>query len=379
MQPRLTHRWVAEILRDGSAPVLTGELSLDWIPALEWAHLQRVRRDAGAPTALPSAARLCPAWDSTAGTPYVTHVNVRFDASGPQPAPAPGASSDAEPAQRIPLAYFAGAVQRAVTDMVERGQVGDGDEYQWRICAYPVARAAFASTEQADDASFDVVETTDGARLPEVRDLEALLARSVHHGPCDANSAAADLLVLFAPAVLREAAAAATAAGTLETGGVLLGKLARVSQESGQAGGQSGGQESARAGELVLQISAQVPAREAIADDASLRFTADTWAAVHAAIRLRRADEQILGWWHSHPAALWLCRNCPPERRAGCASNRAFFSTMDCGFHRTAFQAAHHVALLLSFLDDPAPRFDLFGWRHGLVCARGWHTLEESA
>ena len=50
---------------------------------------------------------------------------------------------------------------------------------------------------------------------------------------------------------------------------------------------------------------------------------------------------------------------------------------MDVAFHRTAFQAAHNVALLLSFLDGPAPRFDLFGWRRGLVAARGYYTIEE--
>jgi hypothetical protein len=115
----------------------------------------------------------------------------------------------------------------------------------------------------------------------------------------------------------------------------------------------------------VARGHAQIPAREAIAHDASLRFTADTWRAVHGAISLRREGEQILGWWHSHPAALWPCRNCPPERRSECRAGNAFFSAMDVAFHRTAFQCAHNVALLLSFHDDPAPRFDLFGWPAG--------------
>ena len=33
-------------------------------------------------------------------------------------------------------------------------------------------------------------------------------------------------------------------------------------------------------------------------------------------------------------------------------------------------------ALLLSFLDDPAPRFDLFGWRQGIVSNRGYYIAE---
>jgi hypothetical protein len=344
MQPLLAHRYVAEILRVGAPPVTTGELHPDWVPAVEWGYLQSVRRDGAARPAMPGRARIRPGWDHAAGAPYVSHVDVCLDR--------PGAC-----AERIPLTYFAAVVQRAVAALVAEGRVAEGDEYRWRICAYPAARAA---AEEPADPSFEVEEVADCARPPRDCTLATLLARAQHHGPCPEESDRLDMPVLFAPHVLQEASAAAIAAGPLEAGGILLGSLSRDAGE----------------GELVLQVSAQVPAREAIAEDASLRFTADTWKAVHAAIRLRRDDELILGWWHSHPAAVWICRNCPRERRAVCPSNRPFFSSMDVAFHRTAFQPAHHVALLLSFLDDPAPRFDLFGWRRGLVCQRGYYTLE---
>jgi len=159
---------------------------------------------------------------------------------------------------------------------------------------------------------------------------------------------------------MRQASEVATAAGPLEAGGILLGRLGR----------------DVASGELALDVTAQIPAREAIASDASLRFTRETWQAVDAAIRLRRGGENILGWWHIHPQSLWPCKNCPPERHATCPNNRAFFSAMDVGFHRTAFQAAHNIALLLSFHADPAPRFDLFGWRHGMVSERGYYIKE---
>lgn len=344
MLPLLEHRYVAEILREEAAPVTTGELLLDWIPALEWVHLQRVREGAAALSAMPERARICPGWDRAAGAPYLSHVKVRF-------------AKAAARAEVIPAQYFADAVQRAVSLLVSEGKVAEGDKYRWRVCAYPTARAVSA---QPAGEPFQVQEATSSAPVPHIRTLSTLLARAQHHGPSSMETGHPDIPVLFVPEVLREAAATAVAAGMLEAGGILLGKLSR----------------DAEAGDLVLQVSAQIPAHEAIAEDASLRFTADTWKAVHAAISLRRDGEQIVGWWHSHPAALWACRNCPAERRAGCASNCAFFSTMDVAFHRTAFQSAYNVALLLSFLDDPAPQFDLFGWHRGLVRARGYQTLE---
>jgi hypothetical protein len=52
---------------------------------------------------------------------------------------------------------------------------------------------------------------------------------------------------------------------------------------------------------------------------------------------------------------------------------------MDVGFHRTAFQGALNIALLLSFHGDTRPRFDVFGWREGIVAARDYYIAEEVA
>ena len=161
-------------------------------------------------------------------------------------------------------------------------------------------------------------------------------------------------------AVLDEAIARAQAAGSLETGGVLLGRLARDSDS----------------GDLLLEVTAQVPAVGALAEEASLRFTPGTWQAVQAALRLRHSGEHMVGWWHSHPHGVWPCRNCPPERRAVCPSNRAFFSTMDVAVHRTAFAGALNVSLLISFLEGAEPHHNLFGWHQGMVRERGYHVVE---
>ena len=342
--PQVEHRYFAEILRDG-AEAVTAPLQPDWIPAVEWGRFQRVRDSATALPAMPAHARIRPQWDPAAGTPYVSQVEVNLGA--------PGAG-----VEFLPLQYFAGAVQHAVSDLIEVGKISQGDPYRWRICAY---RAPQIRHHNIADGAFQVEECAIASAAPEVRSFSTLLAGAQYHGPRAVPAGRPDVPVFFAPRVLREAAAAATAAGTLEAGGILLGTLAR----------------DAASGDLSIDITAQIPAREAIADDASLRFTPGTWQAVHAALNLRRAGEQIVGWWHSHPQSLWACRNCPPERRAVCPSDRAFFSAMDVQFHRTAFQLAHNLALLLSFLDQPAPRFDLFGWHRGMVGPRGYYVTED--
>lgn len=337
--PRVRHRFVAEILREGVAPS-TVVLAPDWIPAVECGRFQHLRDNSFSRANGPEEPHILPAWDRARGAPYVSHVEVRFGAAGVN-------------ARAIPVKYFADPVAEAVDALLEDGRINAGDEYRWQICAY--ARVE-ETTPNADVASFVVEESpaTDSA-LAAIR-LDTLLARTRYRGPRP-NGETPDVPVVFAPQVMREASRIATAAGNLEAGGILLGHLGRDEAS----------------GELALDVTAQIPAREAIASDASLRFTPDTWRSVHGAIRLRNGRETILGWWHSHPQSVWPCRNCPAERQAACPSNRAFFSAMDVGFHRTAFQAAHNIALLLSFHAEPAPRFDLFGWRDGMVSSRGYY------
>ena len=246
-----------------------------------------------------------------------------------------------------------------MNSLVAEGRVTEGTKYTWRICAFDAEPGDGGASR---DGAFTIEEAPEAAEGVSTRRLGDLLRLAVLQGPARDSGTAADFPVFIARPVLDEAATAATAAGDLEAGGVLLGSLSRDEDS----------------GDLVLEVTAQVPAREAVADDASLRFTPATWQAVHAAIALRRANERIIGWYHSHPTKTWPCHACPPARRAECPSNRTFFSGMDVAFHRTAFPGPLNVALLVSFLDEPVPRLDLFGWRQGLIAARDYYVLEKA-
>ena len=98
-------------------------------------------------------------------------------------------------------------------------------------------------------------------------------------------------------------------------------------------------------GDLLVEITAQLPAPHTVSQAASLTFTPDTWAAVDRALALRRRGELMLGWWHYHPD---FCRKCPPENRRRCHLAATFFSAEDVNLHRTCFGRAYHVALLVS-------------------------------
>jgi len=107
-----------------------------------------------------------------------------------------------------------------------------------------------------------------------------------------------------------------------------------------------------------------------------LSFTPATWASVDAAINLRASDEIALGWWHSHP---FFCRQCSPANRAVCPLAVPMFSAADRALHREIFQKPWSIGLLLSFLGQPQPSYNLFAWNHGQIEEVNFSILPEMA
>ena len=318
----------------------------DFNPVREWLHLQSVRRGLASLGDEPAPITLTPRWDETLGPPYVSALRA--------------AAGDV--ADDIPVDVVAPAVQHAVDALVTAGRIREGARYTWRLQSFGACDGQLLIDEdESPAAAFAVAILEDEAEALPVRSLADLLGRATPAGNGTEAPASADVPVFLDSRVLAETEAIATAAGERESGGILLGTVAR----------------DPTSGALVIEISAQVAAHDAVAEADSLRFTPRTWAAVHQAIRAHGRGLRRLGWWHSHPPAIWACRNCPAERRERCASNVAFFSAMDVEVHRTAFAGAEQVALLMSFHDQPRPRHDLFGWRKGMVLSRSFHILEE--
>src|SRR5262249_49598024 len=156
-----------------------------------------------------------------------------------------------------------------------------------------------APAEEPEPDGFSVDEIAQPLPLDDAA-IEPLQARSIFSGP---DEPAGEVPVFLRQQILVEAVEQARVAADVETGGVLVGKLCR----------------DPRSREIFLEITAQVAAPHTRSQSTRLTFTPETWAAVQAAITLRRRNEIMGGWWHSHPDFCRL-RSCPVERRARCTA-----------------------------------------------------------
>ncbi len=86
----------------------------------------------------------------------------------------------------------------------------------------------------------------------------------------------------------------------------------------------------------------------------------------------------MLGWWHSHPVREW-CKECPVERQQVCKMSGDFFSAHDHALHRTVFPSAYSIAIVANDVATGDVTFSAFGWRDGLLEARGFHVIATPA
>ena len=315
----------------GQVPV-----TVDWEPACESTRFGAVRHGGRAPRSSEDP-RVDPLWDNTMGEPYVGGVRVSIEPRG-----------EAVVASEFTTAYFGDLVQPAVRQLVDQKHVQPGETLTYRVVAFPCPQRdevapVFASEEYV---SPPVCRQT--ALAPFLRESLALaLSEAVQD----------DFFVFLRPTVARETRALAEQAGPVETGGVLVGHL---HQDIGTGG-------------LFVEVTAQIPTRGE-GSSTSLTFTAQTWTDVRAALDLRRRDELMLGWWHSHPVKEW-CKSCPVARQQVCGFRQGFLSAEDRLLHRTVFPRAYSLALVLSDVADLGITYRAFGWRHGILQPRGFHLL----
>jgi len=335
-------RYVADARSESGDPLGQLPVDPDWEPAVQWAHFQAVRQGHLPPLLRCSSACVEPVWHPEHGQPRVDGVQVAFD-RGDQ-------DDEGLLSFPIPQAYFRPAVELGSSVLVEEGKLHEGQRFLYEVSAFPRPRSR-ADEQRPDDRGF-TIEEIDRPLPLESASLEATLqdARRINDpGWCDGD------LPLFIPErVVAEAKELARQARDVESGGVLIGKLFRDTAGD----------------ELFSVVTAFIAAPHARAESTRLTFTADTWAAVSAAVDLRGQEEILLGWAHSHP--FW-CRSCPEERRRDCPLLRPFFSAHDVALHRAVFSGPFHIAMLLSDLGDDDLACDVFGWRYGMVAHRGYY------
>lgn len=342
---RNDYQYFAELTATDGQRVADVGLDVDWVPALRYAELERYAGSNGAVPEASAATVIEPLWSTAADKPYVRGVGLHGNGEAGAP-------------HELPVSYFRKAVTAATSGLVETGALLPSEPFDYRVYALK-NRAGNGHAPPASPLTLDISAVD---RLPHVEPLAMapIAAAATRHAAKGATTAAASAprLPVFIPQrVLDEATAASRAVEDIETGGILVGRLCR---DPGS--------------ELFIDVTAQIPAEHATGTRESLRLTPATWVSVEAALRLRGLNEIALGWWHSHP---FFCKACPPESRQRCPFSQPAFSAADCDVHREVFQQAFSIALLLSYLGDELPSYDVFGWQQGQIDAIDFHTVPD--
>jgi proteasome lid subunit RPN8/RPN11 len=332
------YRYVLMLYREDGSAVDQVAATVDWEPAREWTRFLAVRRGWLTAGAVEEASLVEPVWHPKLSEPFVDGFRVSVAANGA-----------GDVSTGFSISYFRPLVSVATSRLVEEGTLKAGERLAYLAAAYP-------NQESASDGPARRFTATEIAAAVPLK--EGALGPFSRAGAPVGPVAADDMPVFVPERVLSQAAELARDAGAKETGGILVGRLHRDTSLP----------------EVFAEVTAQIHARDAEADLTTLSFTSETWTAVRAALDLRRQDEIMLGWWHSHPVREW-CKSCSPEKQRVCRMAADFFSGHDRALHRAVFPRAYSVALVVNDLPDVEPTFSLFGWRQGLLESRGFHRI----
>jgi proteasome lid subunit RPN8/RPN11 len=322
---------------DGSLGQFEGEVDLE--PVAEWGRFAALRQWVDPALAAEAEIRIAPIWHATAGAPYVEGLRVTARADA-----APAVTAD------IPTSYFKSSAMRIGDALVSLKKLESGELFTYAVLAYPAAEARGNESPDALEIEDIPVPATLSAGS-----IDTEIERSIAFGDLGSG-----LLPVFVPqGVIDEVMALTEQADTVEVGAVLIGKMHR----------------DARSRELFMKVTGQIPARHTLSESTKVSFTAETWAAVQAALDLRRSGEQMVGWFHNHPARHWCNKDCLPEAKLQCPFTKPFFSSADCDLHRVAFCSPHCIALLVTNTFS-GMKITMYGWDRALIIQRGFHIAK---
>jgi len=311
----------------------------EWDRASAWLEHVCLRRDLPQDESAQAELDIEPIWHPTSGAPLCESVRVSITSGGKQIECA------------LPVEYFRGVAELDAQQLVQQGKLAETARFLYTLNAY---RLAASNPPPPGPAGGLVVEKLPTPLAVGEGCLDERLGAATERGDeaFDAN----DLPVFIPAKIVEEVTEIARAADTLESGGVLAGRLLR---DPGS-------------GTLFLDVTAAIPARHGEAGTGSFTFTPETWAAVDTALALRGGTETNVGSFHSHPN---FCARCPEEQQRVCAFGNPFFSDDDKHLHRTIFPRGHQIALLISHLPGRGHVPALFGWRDAMVASRGYYEL----
>jgi len=329
------YRYALMLYREGKASLGQVTVEVDWEPAREWTEFRLLRRGLVSADEAGRVFRVQPLWHPKLGEPYMEGFRVTVESQSGQEASADFTNS-----------YFRLLAKQASALLIEKGSLKKGERFKFLAAAFPQQKV-----REAVKLKFTMEEVA-----PDLPLRDASLAVQVQGSTFQGRRDDDDMPLFVPQRVLEEAKALSKQAGAKETGGILIGHLGRDRELP----------------EIFAEVTAQIPARHTEASLTSLTFTSETWTDVRAALELRRKGEIMLGWWHSHPVREW-CKGCSTKSQKVCTMASDFFSAHDHALHRTIFPRAYSVALVVNDMSANDATFSMFGWRRGLLEARGFH------
>jgi hypothetical protein len=353
--PIQKYRYAIELYRGDGTCLGQTSSTVDWVPALEAAWLQGLRRGQLHLSDGTDASLIRPSWHPEAGQPYVEGFRVTMLSEH-----ADGVSLD------FSTDFFRSAAGAATARLIEEGRLNKQDPVRYLSLAFFNEGHAGNPAQAGPNRPGPNRPLTTREMPPDITLVESRLSDFVSAStpvhPSAGETDAGDIPIVIPRRILDETRELAARAGNNETGGVLIGHLRR---DAGHP-------------ELFVEITAQIPAKHAPAEVNRLTFTPETWQAAQAAIELRRNQEVLLGWWHDHKMKE-ICRDCPEEKRVACPLAHGFLSADDRLLHRTVFSKAFTCALVVSDIGDGHDVVNsLFGWRRGLLEPRGFHVAGDT-
>ncbi|HLA13267.1 MAG TPA: Mov34/MPN/PAD-1 family protein [Pyrinomonadaceae bacterium] len=344
--PKNDYQFVLELFREDRSSVGRALVSVDWEPAVEWAEFEEMRHGQLPPVFGVTGCAVEPIWQEEVGEPVVKGFCLAFSSKNGRAAnPAPLRS------QAFDTTYFEASVAAAYAKFRDANVLKAEEKVSYQVLAFVHEEGNQTSEENS------IFDTEDVAQTLVLLPSSLSAARSV---ATKTGELPEELLPAFVPAtLLEEIAELSRAAEAKETGGILIGHLHR--DEDGA--------------EIFATVTTQIPAQYTEAELMKLTFTSETWTDVRNALQLRRRDEIMLGWWHSHPARAW-CKDCSVESQRQCPYARGFLSSHDRGLHRTMFSRAYSLALVVNDVGFAPPSFSLFGWKGGGIVERDFYIVD---
>lgn len=333
--------------KDSSELLARTPIEANFSPVLDCNYLDRARRTSEDSLVLDHGDDVVePIWHRDLGEPFIQGFQAQLHN---------GEKTD------VSLDVLATATRPAVARLIEQRKIAKDQAVLMRFTAQhkttqPASTSFGSGSGSGFGFGFEVEEASPPIPLQRGQLLNRVRISETYDD--EHSEGQNDFPVFIDRSVIEQACDLTTAAGAVETGGILIGRLRRDS-----------------APELYLDVTALIPARKAEGQLTRLQFTPECWTDVDAALRLRNQSEIMVGWFHSHPARHW-CAECPVEKQRECKVSGEFFSHHDEALHETVFPRAFNVALVISDSLADGLTWPLFGWRSGLVERRGYSIVE---